>query len=211
MPRTARVVGSKLAYHVTHRGNRRAPVFLAPEDRRAYLELLAESTELHGTALWSYCLMTNHIHLLVWSPDGRALSRTLHRVQGRYAAQFNRRHRTSGHLWANRFYSHPVDGASIWRTARYIEQNPVRAGLVSEPCEFAWSSAAANSSGFISRLLAAGRPIPGPIPDWKAWLRDHSAEDREELRRATRSGMPVGTPEFRARLQRELGREFHPS
>jgi putative transposase len=210
MPRNARIVGTQLAYHVTHRGNRRAAVFLGPEDRLDYLDLLREATSLHGTSVWSYCLMTNHVHLLLWSPDGCALARTLHRAQGRFASSFNRRHRTSGHLWANRFYSHPVDGPAIWRTARYIEQNPVRAGLVAAPDEFDWSSAAANSGGAENRVLAPDRPIPGPIPDWQAWLELHSAEDREQLRRATRSGRPFGTPSLSAQLREELGRDVEP-
>ena len=210
MPRTARITAPGLVYHVTHRGNRRCDVFFEREDREVYLRWLAAAGRRHGLEVWAFCLMTNHVHLLVRGLRSDSLGRAMGEVQGRYARRINEARRWSGHLWANRFYSHPVAGEGLWAAARYIERNPVRAGIVRTAEEYPWSSTRAHCGLSGPGILSAGRPFPGGVADWKSWLEvgDESLDD--ELRRAARTGRPVADAELCARLERELGRALTP-
>ncbi len=193
MPRTARIAPVGLVYHVTHRGNRRGEIFFEREDRDRYLHWLAEASERYGLQLWAYCLMTNHVHLLVRIAAPGALGRTLGLVQGRYAQYINRRRTWTGHLWANRFYSHPIEDASVAVVARYIERNPVRAGMTASPQAYAWSSARAHCGLRVDGFLAPDRPLPGDLPDWNAWIQTKDDVDgiapprAEPCRKASRN------------------------
>ncbi|MBP9146854.1 MAG: transposase [Thermoanaerobaculia bacterium] len=208
MPRTARIAPVGLVYHVTHRGNRRGEIFFEREDRDRYLRWLAEASERYGLQLWAYCLMTNHVHLLVRIAAPGALGRTLGLVQGRYAQYINRRRTWTGHLWANRFYSHPVEGATVAVVARYIERNPVRAGMTASPQAYAWSSARAHCGLRVDSFLAPDRPLPGDLPDWNAWIqtKDDIAESR--LREQSHAGRPLGTDAFCALIELAVGRSL---
>jgi putative transposase len=113
-------------------------------DRRVYLDLLRQSIELHSLTLIGYCLMSNHIHLIVAPGKPNSLARALKDTHGRYAAYWNATHHSSGHVWQGRFYSCPLDEAHIWEALRYTELNPVRAGLVAKAESWEWSSASAH-------------------------------------------------------------------
>lgn len=210
MPRTARLAVPNLAHHVTHRGNRRGAVFFDDEDRRVYLRWLAEAAERFELELWAYCLMTNHIHLLVLSPTAAALGRALGLLQGRYAQRINRQRKWSGHLWANRFFSHPIEGGSLPVVARYIERNPVRAGMVEQAEDYPWSSARSHCGLAGRGVLSPRSPLPDCIPDWCAWLRrvDEPAENR--LRECSRASLPLGSERFCAQIEQLLGRKILP-
>lgn len=208
MPRTARITAPGLQYHVTHRGNRRGEVFFDREDREAYLRLLAGAAQRHGVEVWSYCLMTNHVHLLVRGLQADSLGRAMRELQGPYARRINKARRWTGHLWANRFYSHPLDGKHLWAAARYIERNPVRAGLVARAEEYLWSSARAHCGLEGPGILAPGRPFPGSVPDWKSWLEAGDDSTDQRLRASCKSGRPAGSEEFVARLEAMVGRSF---
>lgn len=210
MPRTARISAAHLAHHVTHRGNRRGAVFFDDEDRSVYLRWLAEAAVRFGLELWAYCLMTNHIHLLVLSPTAAALGRALGVVQGRYAQRINRKQAWSGHLWANRFFSHPIEAGSLPIVARYIERNPVRAGIVERAEDYPWSSARSHCGLAEQGILSPRRPFPDCVDDWSAWLRqdDEPAEDR--LRDCSRASQPLGSDRFCAEIEQLLGRKITP-
>lgn len=152
--------------------------------------------------------MTNHVHLLVRIAAPGALGRTLGLVQGRYAQYINRRRTWTGHLWANRFYSHPVEGATVAVVARYIERNPVRAGMTASPQAYAWSSARAHCGLRVDSFLAPDRPLPGDLPDWNAWIqtKDDIAESR--LREQSHAGRPLGTDAFCALIELAVGRSL---
>ncbi len=109
IPRLARIVLPGLPYHVTHRGNRRQNIFFRPQDRQTYKRWLGEYAERYGLEAWSYCLMTNHVHLLVVGHASDSLAAAIGRTHGRFAQWQNKRNDWSGHLWANRFYSTPLD------------------------------------------------------------------------------------------------------
>lgn len=118
MARFARVVVPGVAYHITHRGNRREAVFFDDEDRHVYLALLREYTERYGLAVWAYCLMTNHIHLIAVPQSEGSMALAMGRAHMRYARWLNRKRGWCGHLWANRYFSSALDDEHLWRAVR---------------------------------------------------------------------------------------------
>ena len=122
---------------------------------------------------------------------------------------FNRRRAWSGHLWANRFYSHPVEGASVALVARYIERNPVRAGMTVAPQDYAWSSARAYCGLRVDSFLAPDRPLPGDLPDWGAWIQTRDDFGESRLRDDSHAGRPLGSEAFCAQIELEAGRSCH--
>jgi putative transposase len=170
MTRFARVVVPVVPMHVVHRGNRRGEVFLDDADRLSYLDQLTLRCERHGVELWAYCLMTNHVHLLVVPHHRHSLARVIATTHQRHADRLNRRREQSGHLWQNRYFSTVLDQRHLWTAVRYIERNPVRGGLVARAEDYRWSSAVAHCTRRGDPYLSPARPFPGPIEDWRAWL-----------------------------------------
>src|SRR5437867_3469539 len=170
MARLRRVVVPGLPHHITQRGNRRANVFLDDQDRRVFLRLLRETSERHSLRHFSYCLMTNHFHLISTPSESRSLAWTMRDLLGPYASYFNQKHGLSGRLWQGRFFSSVLDESHFWAAVRYVERNPVRAGMVKRAEDYRWSSAPAHCRLRGDPLLA---PLPndgGLIPDWSAWV-----------------------------------------
>lgn len=211
MARLARAVVPEVPVHLTHRGNRRGPLFFEEVDRDVYRGLLAEAADRAGLELWAYCLMTNHVHLLAMPRRRESLARAIGLAHRRFAQWQNTRRRWSGHLWTNRFFSTPLDEPHLWAAVRHVERNPVRAGLVARAEEWPWSSARAHVVGSADRLLAIDRPFPGEVGDWSDWLTaGEDAQQTERLRRMTRTGRPCGDAAFGARLSAVLGRSLAP-
>ena len=211
MPRIARLVLPGLPHHVTHRGNRRGAVFFGTDDRDAYLRDLARAGGRYGLELWAYCLMTNHVHLIVRPARRDSLARTIGEVHGRHARNVHRERGWDGHLWANRYYSAPLDEPHLWAAARYVECNPVRAGIVADAARFPWSSAAAHCGLAPPGPLAPARPFPGAVRDWAAWLGEEGDEGEiAAIRKGTATGRPAGGPAFVAALEARVGRSLAP-
>lgn len=142
MARLPRLVIPGWPHHVIQRGNNRQPIVRTDADRRAWREILVECLEVHGVALQAYVLMDNHFHLLVTPPDAPALGRMMQALGRRYVGGHNAVHGRSGTLWEGRYKCSPVEtDAYFLACMRYIELNPVRAGLVAQAQDFAWSSA----------------------------------------------------------------------
>ena len=211
MARVARVVWPGCPYHVTHRGNRGDPVFFNRNERRRYLQMLYEDGRRWGLRVWGYALMTNHVHLVVVPESQDSLARTIGNVHRRHACCVNLRAGWTGHLWANRFFSTPLDDEHLWAAARYVELNPVRARIVSRAEDYPWSSARAHVYGSGDPLLDVNRPFPGNIPDWGTWLHEGVRDSRTRaIRENTRTGRPTGSDAFVSELERRLGRELRP-
>ena len=211
MARQARIVLPGVEHHVTQRGNNRQDVFFVDDDRRVYLSYLKESAELHGLAVSAYCLMTNHIHLVVTPEREESLAKALGRTHLMYAQYVHHLHGRLGHFWQNRFYSCPLDEAHAHNAAAYVELNPVRAGMVKRPWDYPWSSAAAHCAGDgdPSGLLALSAWFEGlPVKEWKATLRAIAKSDGtiEQLRIHTRTGRPLGSDAFLSKAEALLGR-----
>lgn len=140
MPREPRPQFPSAIYHVTARGIRRSPIFTNARERRRFLAVLRETLEGVSWQCYAYCLMGNHYHLVIGTPKAN-LSSGMHRLNGAYARWFNRLHGHQGHLFQDRFHSQLVERDShLLEACRYVVLNPVRAGLVREPADWAWSS-----------------------------------------------------------------------
>jgi putative transposase len=144
MGRLARVVAVDVPHHLTQRGNDRRLILDWDADRATYLSLLRENIELYGVSVMGYCLMSNHVHLIVVPSTGDGLAQALRQTHGRYASYWNTVHRASGHVWQGRYYSCPLDEPHLWEALRYTELNPLRARLVAKPESWSWSSAASH-------------------------------------------------------------------
>jgi len=196
-------------HHVTQRGNRREDVFFSGTDRAHYLELLREYSVRAGLELLGYCVMTNHLHLVVVPEYENSLARVLKPVNLRYAQHVNRRKGASGRVWQGRFYSCPMDERHCLVTVRYVEQNPVRTHVVGKAEDYDWSSAAGHTGRRVDPLLSDRRGLLSGIDDWSDWLREGTEQEQtERLRQYTRTGRPLGEAGFAERIERETQREL---
>jgi REP element-mobilizing transposase RayT len=144
-------------HHVTARGNNRERIFCVDADRRRYLGLLAAEIARRRWLCLAYCLMDNHVHLLLETPEPN-LGAGMQQLHGLYGQTFNRRHRRVGHVFQGRFHAEPVRrDAHLWIIAGYIAGNPVEAGLCDQPESWPWSSHAVVAAGRAPRWLAHGR------------------------------------------------------
>jgi putative transposase len=207
MPRVARFVVPGLPHHVTQRANRRQQVFFSEADYRLYLKLLRFGCAAAGTSVWAWCLMPNHVHLVLVPAVADGLRAALGGVHWRYAGHVNSREDWRGHLWQSRFASFPMDEAHLHACVRYVELNPVRAGLVARAEEWPWSSARAHLGGAGDGLTALA-PMRDRIDDWRAYLNLGLADaERDAIRAAERTCRPLGSPAFLERVAATLGRE----
>ncbi|KAF3980838.1 MAG: transposase, partial [Methylococcales symbiont of Iophon sp. n. MRB-2018] len=141
MPRQARSVFANIPHHITQRGNRRGDVFFCDADKDYYLQLLQEYTLKHGVAVLAYCLMTNHIHLILQPTTVDGLQKVLKPLHMRYSQYINRQQNTSGILWQGRFFSSPLDEQYTYYSFAYVENNPVVANMVKNAVDYKHSSA----------------------------------------------------------------------
>ena len=213
MSRVARVVVPGFAHHVTQRGNRGTDVFVTDSGREAYLRYLRTYGEKRGLSIWAYCLMTNHVHLVAVPKREASLSEGLRDAHTVYAMYFNSRTKLTGHVWQGRFYSCVLDDAHLWAAVRYVETNPVRAGMSKRAEDYPWSSAAAHCGLRADPVLSPGLPLIGDIPDWSAWL--HEPFENEDtayaaIRQQTHTGRPCGSTTFVEHLEKEVGHSLRP-
>ncbi|MGI8906815.1 MAG: transposase [Candidatus Sumerlaeaceae bacterium] len=195
---------------MTHRGNPREHVFSTAEHREVYLAMLQQYAHHYKLDVWAYCLMTNHIHLIVVPGQPDSMANAIVRAHMRYARWYNRENGWSGHLWANRFYSTVLDEDHLWHGVRYVEANPLRARMVAQAEQYAWSSCAAHATlAPAHTILAPTRPFPGHITSdqWADWINKRAPEPVEAaLRLNTSTGRPADSPPFVQNLEAALGR-----
>ena len=209
MARLARVVVPDVPHHVTQRGNRRLATFFNEGDYREYLELMAEWCGRCGVAVWAYCLMPNHVHLIVVPKSEDGLRRGIGETHRRYSRRINFREGWRGHLWQGRFASFPMDERHLMMAVRYVELNPVRAKLCRAPWRWQWSSAAAHVAGRNDGLVDV-RPMLERVNDWREYLAARlEPEQAELLRQHERTGRPLCDSAFLKRLETKLGRALH--
>ena len=213
MARFPRVVVVDVPHHVTQRGNARQVILASDADRLTYMALLWECTQLYPVSLLGYCLMSNHVHLITVPHNEAALSQALKQAHGRYASYWNGQRSSTGHVWQGRFYSCPLDERHLWEALRYVELNPVRAGMVEKPEGWSWSSAAAHC-GFASPDLILEMERWGQrwtANEWHSFLaQSESATELAALRRFTHTGRPLGSPEFVTGLEASMLRPLAP-
>jgi putative transposase len=212
MPRIARFVCAGLPHHVTQRGNHRAQVFFSDADHQTYLALLREYTILHKVAVLAYCLMPNHVHLVLVPAAAESLPRSLRHVHVRYAQRLNRQRNWKGHLWQGRYFASVLDERHNWAAIRYVEYNPVRARMVPTAEIYPWSSASAHC-GLRKDALLTNEPCWQrqfeAIGNWSAWLaQGDDTRELDILRKNTTKGLPCGSDDFITSLESASGRRL---
>lgn len=227
MPRRPRIHLPGVPIHLVQRGHNREACFFTDEDFLAYREWLGEALKKSGCALHAYVLMTNHVHLLLTSPGAAAVSQLVMSLGRRYVQYINKTYRRTGTLWDSRYKSSLVHADDyLLLCQRYIELNPVRAGMTDDPAHYRWSSYRANGLGQADALLtphdvflALGDKGPGstfPVENqtrplicaaYRALFRselDHEA--LTDIRLALNQGQPLGKGRFIDQVENMLGR-----
>lgn len=209
MPRTARIVIPDFPYHITQRGNYRQDVFEDDEDRVSYLSWINDYSKKYKLSIVAYCLMDNHVHFIAIPRKDDSLAKVFSISHMRYSQYFNKKKKASGHLWQGRFYSCVMDDDYLVTALRYVERNPVRAGIVRKPWQWKWSSAGEHvgqRNGIID-IENITTLIDTSDEEWKDYI--DLAENREEvenIRKQTLLGRPLGTEDFIAKLGKRLGK-----
>ena len=219
MPRRARLSLPNTPLHIIQRGNNRQACFFADEDYRFYLDWLAEHADKTGCRVHAYVLMTNHVHLLISADRGEAPGALMKALGQRYVQYVNRSYQRSGTLWEGRFRSCLTqDETYLLACQRYIELNPVRAGMVLHPAEYRWSSYRANAQGEADALVkphslyaALGLDDASRQAAYRELFRyelDPGLVD--EIRHATNGNFALGNERFAAQVSEALGRRVVP-
>lgn len=211
MPRHARVLLTGQPHHVVQRGHDQRLVFASDADYLFYLANLAEQLEKLSIGVYAWCLMTNHVHLLLEPlADGDAISQLMRVLSARYTRHVNRLEGRSGTQWDGRFHCSLVDRAEyLWACSRYIDLNPLRAGMVQEPAAYRWSS-------FRARVGTATRPVFDlpllPLGEGASYVEyvcgGGSLREDARLRAAVRRNQVTGSRRFVAQIEARLGRRL---
>ena len=214
MPRKPRIVIPEVPHHVTQRGSRRGPVFFDDEDRLLYLDLLRTYADRYSTEILAYCLMDNHVHHALVPHEESSLAQTLKAVHTRYANVVNGKRCWTGHLWQQRFFSAPLDDEYLWTAIRYIERNPVEAGIVTLAEDYRWSSAKSHCTGSANQNLSKGTrwaTLIAQRSNWRAWLGETNPQENVRLlRQRTSRDLPCGSQMFIRQLEEAIGRQIIP-
>jgi putative transposase len=212
MARLPRVVIPGVPHHVTQRGNRRERTFFEEGDYALYLDLLAEAAHRARAELWCYCLMPNHVHVVVVPSDVDGLRRTFRHVHRHYAGFINARMRVTGHLWQGRFGSVAMDEAHFVNALRYVSLNPARAGLVKRAGDWRWSSVRAHLAGEDDHVVKVA-PALERVGDFASFLDEEFDEPAAYwgLRKAESGGRPVGSAEWIKAMEVKTGMKLAPA
>ncbi len=211
MARLARMVIPGVPHHVTQRGNRRERIFFEAGDEQIYLDLLAAQLKRHAVECWAYCLMPNHVHLILTPSDENGLARAVGETHRRYAAFISVRSGWTGHLFQARFASVAMDEAHLLAAFRYVALNPVNAKLVDRAQDWPWSSVNAHLASMDSGPVVV---VPGleRIGDFAAFLEDTPEDGARwaEVLKAEHVGRPVGAKAWIEQLEAMSGKILSP-
>ena len=212
MPRLARAVFANVPHHITQRGNRREDVFFDDDDRTIYLNWLGEYAAKFDVEVAAYCLMSNHVHLILIPSTEDGLQKLLKPLHMRYAQRLNRARLQQGHIWQGRYFSSALDHDYFRAALRYVERNPVRARMVEKAEDYQWSSARGHC-GLVDDALLKARPAWrkqwGDIGNWSHWLGEPDAEQTLlVLRRNAMMGLPCGSEKFIKSAEKLAGRRL---
>lgn len=219
MARLPRLTAPGLPHHLIQRGNNRQPVFVDEVDCARFLGDLAELAASHGLAIHAYVLMPNHVHLLATPAADDTLARLMQALGRRYVRWFNARHRRTGTLWEGRFRSTVVEADRyLLACMRYIELNPVRAGLVEDPAAYRWSSYRHQIGLLVDPLITehavfwalGNTPFERQLAYRRLFEHGVRAEEVGAIRRATQRGWALGEPGFVEEIGVKAGRRASP-
>jgi putative transposase len=219
MPRRPRIIISGIPLHIIQRGNNRQACFFADDDYSFYLDWLQEYSFRSGCAVHAYAIMTNHVHLLLTPKNKESAGNLMKNLGQRYVQYINRTYKRSGTLWEGRFRSSVIQqDAYLLTCQRYIEMNPVRAGMVNHPGEYKWSSYQTNGQGHPSALITChsiyhdlGVDAAERTAAYRELFR-HELEPREvdRIRKATNGNFALGSSRFQEEISSMLGRRVVP-
>jgi putative transposase len=207
MPRTARASVGGFCYHVLNRGNGRAQVFHHDGDCAAFVQLIRQACRRVTMRVLAYCLLPNHFHLAVWPHGDQDLSTWMHWLLTAHVRRYRKHYRGSGHIWQGRFKAFPIqEDGHLLAVLRYIERNPLRAGLATRAEDWPWSSLPAWSRAALLPFLHAG-PVPRPL-DWVDHVNTPLHESElKHIRQCVRRGMPFGHADWTNATAAQLGLE----
>ena len=210
MARMPRLVVPHFPHHITQRGNRRQNIFFCVDDYRYYLELISHFSCKARTEVWAYCLMPNHVHLIMVPTYADGLWSALGEAHRSYTRHINFREGWRGHLWQERFHSFAMDERHLMAAVRYVELNPVTAGLCRFPQDWKWSSARAHLQAQDDGLVKV-KPMLDRVRNWSEYLSGRTLDaDVALIRQHARTGRPLGGLEFIQNLEKLTGCDFTP-
>ena len=206
MPRQARAVFANIPHHITQRGNQ-ADVFFCDADKDYYLELLQKYTVQHKVEVLAYCLMTNHIHLILKPSTEDGLQKVLKPLHMSYSQYINKQQNTKGILWQGRFFSAPLDEQYTYYAFAYVENNPVKAKMVKSAKNYTYSSARFHMGLEDSDLLTV-YDIGVKQNEYENYLKSMCHQDNDIIKTNTRKGLPCGSVTFVDNLSKQIGRDL---
>ena len=219
MARHPRLALAGVPMHVIQRGNNRGACFVGDSDRRLYLECLSDAAKRHECEIHAYVLMPNHVHLLATPAAAHGIAMLMQEVGRRYVRLFNDTHKRTGTLWEGRYKAAMIDSERYFLTCqRYVELNPVRAGLAANAADCAWSSHRHYAFGVKNALVTSHQIFTSLARDEVQRRQAYSAlfaqpiaaDELEKIREATNKGWPLGSEAFVKRIESALGRPARP-
>ncbi len=217
MPRKPRIVLPGHPVHIIQRGNNRSATFYSDQDNHFYLDALKQVSEEHECAIHAYVLMTNHVHILVTPTLATGISYMMQSIGRRYVRYINKTYKRTGTLWEGRFkHSLIQDDFYYLICSRYIELNPVRAGMVACPEDYEWSSYRRNALGQLNSIiqphalyLKLGRSVEERAEHYQALFHSHIEDETlEAIRKATNKDQVLGNDRFKEEIERMLKRKI---
>lgn len=210
MARLPRIVVPGLPHHIVQRGNRRQDVFFSNLDKDVYIEFVGKACKKHSVDIWSWCIMTNHVHFIAVPENEPSLANCFSEAHVRYTRMINSREKWKGHLWQGRFASSPLDERYLLAAVRYVERNPVRAKIVGLPWQYEYSSALYHvGERRTDPLIRNDQVLLELIDNWRDYLDENDdKDDLLRIRREESGGRPIGTESFIKGLECKLKRSF---
>ena len=206
MARISRIVVVGYPHHITQRGVRSMDIFKSDSDRTTYLQFIKEETQRCEIDILSWCLMTNHVHFVAVPHDESSLAKGFGQAHKRYTRMKNFSEGVRGYLFQGRFSSCVLDERHLLAAVRYVERNPVSAGIVKNAWEYPWSSAAYHVGNIADDVLVKDRSLYGLVNDWRIYLSGEKEDEFNTIRKATRTGRPAGNEDFIITMEGRTGR-----
>ncbi|MCF7874700.1 MAG: transposase [Candidatus Omnitrophica bacterium] len=204
MPRQVRYIIPKVAHHAMQRGNNRQQIFFNSKDKQFFCQNLKKYSKEYKAYIGAYCLMDNHLHLLVYPDSKEGMIKFMKSISQYHTQYINRQYKRSGKLWENRYKMHLVDPDYEWTVARYIELNPVRANMVNDPTGYQYSSARNHlkddKDDKINKDIIKERK-----KDYRGFVEEGiKGKEIKQIRDVLQQGKILGTDEFIDKIEKKL-------
>ncbi len=206
MARIPRIEALDYPHHVIQRGNRNQDTFFNEQDMMEYLEILKLQKKLFGFDVWAYCLMSNHVHLIVVPRREGSMIQGIAETNRLYTRMINFRYGWRGYLWQGRFKSFVMDGNYLLEAVRYVEMNPVKANIRKKAEDYKYSSACSHIYKIKNEILDDFYLLD-EVSEWRMYLNKATSEEiTEEMKKSELTGRPLGSKVFLEKLENLLGR-----